>query len=95
MELLRQSARHVNVGDAERWTSIIGGSALLFYGMARRSLAGLGLALLGGGLIYRGATGRCGLYSVLGVNTADDGDYVPDQRASTGEKTVTVNATNE
>jgi len=89
MERLLHSARHLNVGDGERWTSIVGGSVLLFYGMQRRSLAGLGLALLGGSLVYRGATGRCGLYSLLGVNTAQADHRGSDYRVFTDEKAIT------
>jgi uncharacterized membrane protein len=95
MERLLQSARHLNVGDGERWTSIVGGSALLFYGMQRRSLAGLGLALLGGSLVYRGATGRCGLYSLLGVNTAQADHRGSDPRVLTDQKARTKTETRQ
>lgn len=58
-----------NVGDAERIASLIGGSFLGLLGLRRGSLAGLALAALGGGLIYRGWTGHCDLYGTLGVTT--------------------------
>jgi len=92
MEPLIRNARHINVGDGERYTSVIAGSALLLSGMQRRSLAGLALAVLGGSLVYRGATGRCGLYSLLGVNTAqaNDHDRAPERPALTGEKLITA-----
>jgi uncharacterized membrane protein len=60
----------VNVGDVERWLSVLGGSALGVYGLKRGRLAGLGLAALGGALVYRGASGHCSLYGALGVSTA-------------------------
>ena len=63
---------NINVGSLERWGSTVGGSALAAFGLSRGSLAGLGLALLGSCLVYRGVTGHCHLYDVLGVNTAEE-----------------------
>jgi uncharacterized membrane protein len=62
----------VNVGMSERWGSVIGGAALAACGLKRRSLGGTALALLGGGLLYRGMTGYCQLYRALGISTARD-----------------------
>jgi uncharacterized membrane protein len=64
--------RFRNVGEAERLLSLIGGGALAAFGLMRGGLAGLALGLVGGGLLYRGATGHCHLYGALGVSTADD-----------------------
>jgi len=58
-----------NVGALERGLSLIGGGALVLYGL-RRSLGNLTLMLGGGALIYRGLTGYCAAYQALGVNTA-------------------------
>ena len=58
-----------NVGPAERWVSIAGGAILLYSGLRRRSLVGLVGALAGGALLVRGLTGRCGVYSALGIST--------------------------
>jgi uncharacterized membrane protein len=58
-----------NVGDAERWLSVIGGGALLVHGL-RRSFGSLLLAVGGGMLIYRGVTGHCAAYQSFGLNTA-------------------------
>jgi len=60
----------MNVGNGERWASVLGGSALALLGLARRSLVGGALAALGAGLVYRGVSGRCPLYGTLGVSTA-------------------------
>lgn len=60
----------VNVGDTERLLSFLGGAVLGIYGLSRRSLPGLGLAAAGAPLLYRGATGFCGMYAALGINTA-------------------------
>lgn len=64
------SGQHVNVGSAERQLSLAAGGILLIAGLARRSLPGLLTAGLGGGLLYRGATGHCHVYGALGRNTA-------------------------
>jgi len=55
-----------NVGTLERGLSLIGGTALVLYGL-RRSLGNLALLLGGSALIYRGLTGYCAAYQVLGV----------------------------
>jgi len=63
------SADHsVNVGDSERWLSLLGGGLLALY-LVRRSL---GTALLIGGagaLLYRGLTGYCALYQTMAIST--------------------------
>jgi uncharacterized membrane protein len=61
----------LNVGDAERWASTIGGSLLLAQGLRRGSFGGLALALFGGSLIYRGVTGHCQAYQALHIDTSD------------------------
>src|SRR3954452_10502262 len=62
----------VNVADDERAVSVAAGSILALLGLSRGSLPGLIIAGLGGGMIYRGATGRCPAYARLGVNTAEE-----------------------
>jgi uncharacterized membrane protein len=59
-----------NLSEPERWASVIGGGALVAYGLQKRSPVGWGLAALGGVLTYRGATGHCDVYAALGVSTA-------------------------
>jgi uncharacterized membrane protein len=64
-----RAARHPrNVSNLERGLSLIGGAALVLYGL-RRSLGNLALMFGGGALIYRGLTGHCAAYQALGVNT--------------------------
>jgi uncharacterized membrane protein len=60
-----------NVGDMERWLSVLGGSALAAYGLDRRDAKGVVLALLGASMIRRGSTGHCMLYEMTGLTTAD------------------------
>ncbi len=69
--------------DTEKWASIVGGGAMVLYGLQKRSLRGILTAIAGGGLAYHGATAEKSL-----------GDKVAD---ATGvnqpikvEKTVTI-----
>ncbi len=64
-----------NVGDLERWASVIGGIALGLFGLYRRSPVASLLALLGGVLIYRGATGHCAVYQAFGLDSAGKDAY--------------------
>ena len=90
-----------NVSRPERWVSIVAGSAIAAYGLARRSISGLTLAGLGGALVWRGASGHCAVYHALGIST--NGDVAEDERQVSVpygrgirvEKSVTVNATPE
>lgn len=66
--------QNVNVGDVERVVSVMSGGVLTLFGAVRGGLAGLGLAVLGGGLIYRGVTGHCEAYHSLGVDTSDQAE---------------------
>jgi hypothetical protein len=63
-----------NVGNIERWASLLGGGAIAAYALRReRRLSPLGgaLALGAAALLFRGATGHCPVYGPLGLNTAD------------------------
>ena len=61
---------NINVGETERKVSVVAGSALALYGLSRLSWGGALLAAVGGGLIYRGATGHCAAYQALDKSTA-------------------------
>jgi uncharacterized membrane protein len=63
------SRERVNVGQVERWLSMIAGGALAAYGLKRRALPGGAAAIAGAALLYRGATGHCDVYQALGVNS--------------------------
>jgi len=62
---------HVNVGRVERWLSLVVGAALAAYGLKRRRRYGESAAMAGAALLYRGATGHCDVYHVLGVNRSN------------------------
>lgn len=90
----RRPQTTTNVGDSERLLSLLGGGALGVYGLSRGSLGGLGLAALGGALIYRGMTGHCNLYGALGLSTS--GPHGPATSVPAGhgvkvEESVTIN----
>jgi len=87
-----ERAAGVNVGDIERWASVLGGGALTIYGLTRGSLGGMALAAFGGGLVYRGATGHCPAFGAIGVNTAGESHAALQARhAIKVKESVTVN----
>lgn len=74
-----------NIGTIERWGSIVGGSGLLVYALRNRTWR-LPALLLGGGLLWRGVSGKSRAYEMLGVNTA-----TPEKTEIKVEKAVTIN----
>lgn len=86
-----------NVGQLERWVSIVAGGCLAIYGLARRDLRGLGLAAVGAAFLERGATGHCRLYSALDIHTSDETRSpvasVPHDTGVKVERSVTVTRT--
>lgn len=84
--LSKLESRGVNVGNAERIASAAGGASLLAWGIAKRGVTGSIFGLLGGALLYRGATGHCDVYEALGRSTAG-----PDPGLAT-RHSVSVNA---
>lgn len=82
----------VNVGSSERWVSAVGGGALALYGLKRGGLGGTALFLLGGAMVYRGATGHCHGYAALGMDTSG-GPAEPEQYFERGihvEQSVSI-----
>ena len=75
--------RPVNVGDFERWLSLLGGGILALY-MLRRSLGSVVLIGGAGALLYRGLTGHSMLYQAMAISTASQ-DLQPDSQHSTTE----------
>jgi uncharacterized membrane protein len=69
----------------------------LYYGLRRRSWGGAGLALLGGSLVYRGASGHSKTYQTLGVHTAHrtEGVGVPYELGIRVDRSVTINRSPE
>ena len=83
----QSSADRVNVSRQERNWSILGGAAIVGLSLAGRGLTRLLGALVGGSLIYRGVSGHCHTYEMLGINRNDENERagVPDQE---GHKVV-------
>jgi uncharacterized membrane protein len=91
--------RKINVGRTERQVSALAGVALTLLGLRQRSVGGMLLAALGGGLVYRGATGHCAMYEALDIDTSDEAlpaqpeEYF--QRGIHVEETMTINKSPE
>jgi uncharacterized membrane protein len=64
------AGRPVNVGDSERWLSLLGGGLLALYGL-RSSLTHSLLLIGAGALLYRGLTGYCALYEAMEISTVE------------------------
>lgn len=87
----------INVSVPERWISAAIGGALIAYGIRKRSWVGGLLALAGGNLLFRGASGRSFLYRAFGVDTSKAFGKLA-KAADTGErftveKSITLAAT--
>ncbi len=61
----------INVGESERIISVAGGALLATIGLRRGSLGGALLAVIGGVLVFRGASGYCPINEAIGRNTAE------------------------
>jgi len=88
-----------NISQPERAASLVGGGLLALYGLSRLSFGGLLMALLGGGIAYRGASGQCPVYKQMGINNAGIASNphasVQGSRAIQVKKTVTINKSPE
>jgi len=62
-----------NVSNVERVFSVAAGLGLALAGLRRGKVTGLMLTTAAAGLVYRGLTGHCHGYDVLGINTAKHG----------------------
>jgi uncharacterized membrane protein len=76
-------AQPQSLTDTEKWASIVGGSAMVLFGLQQRSLRGVLTAIAGGGLAYHGATAEKSL-------TDKVSDAVGINQALKVEKTVTI-----
>lgn len=84
--------RPVNVSEPERVVSAVAGGALAVLGIARGGWGGWMLAVVGGGLAFRGLTGHCDVYNALGVDTAQQARAgVRHGQGIKVEKSVTIN----
>jgi uncharacterized membrane protein len=84
----------VNVSFGERIASGVLGGVLILGGLRRGGVRGLTRAVIGADLVYRGVSGHCSLYQLLGVNTAMRHNRAIGVRAGHGTraiKSITVN----
>lgn len=96
-----QTETGTNVGDAERWLSVLAGGALIAVGLRRGRAEGAVGALAGAALLHRGVTGHCHLYGALGVDTSERGRVegalakLPANTALHVERAFTINRSPE
>lgn len=95
MQVITHRKHAVNITQAERIASAIGGGILAAVGVKRRSPGGIALALLGGDLLRRGITGHCYAYEALGLRTTDKGQgaettSVPYELGVRVDKSITI-----
>lgn len=72
------------LSDTERWASVIGGSAMVLFGLQQRSLRGVLTALAGGSIAYHGIQGEKSLPEAVG-------EAVGLNKVIRAERTVTIN----
>jgi len=87
----RPMKSRVNVGSMERGISVATGIALLAYTLSRRPKLGVPLGLDASYMIYRGTTGHCVFYQMLGINRAEASGH----EGILVERAVTVNRARE
>ena len=86
----------VNLGEGERYGSILGGAGLILAGLTRRGAGGVILGVLGTALIVRGVSGHCGLYGRFGISGAkSERPGVPDNVGITVERSIVINRPRE
>jgi len=67
---LPSQLRQEHALSSDAWMMVVGGVGLALYGLARRSLVGLGLAIAGGMIAYKGSICQgadCGFGALYGV----------------------------
>jgi len=95
MELITHRKHAVNVGQAERIASAIGGGLLTAAALKRRSSASIALGLIGVDLLRRSLTGHCHIYEAIGIRTAPKGQgaestSVPYELGIRVDKAITI-----
>jgi len=81
-----------NVGGTERMLSLAAGVGFGLAGLARGGLKGWAMTALGAGLVWRGYTGHCQAYKMLGIRNTErnPATAVPAQQGIKLDKTLIV-----
>jgi uncharacterized membrane protein len=66
-----------NVDEGERWLSAIAGVLLAVIGLGKKTPVGVLLGLVGGYLLYRGASGHCFVYALMGKGPSPASSMLP------------------
>jgi uncharacterized membrane protein len=69
LQTLKKMAPHANMGDSERWVSVLAGVGLIALGLNSRRFRSLVLPA-GGAMLLRGVAGWCPVNQALGRNTS-------------------------
>jgi uncharacterized membrane protein len=88
-ESRRPEEEQRNLGAADRIVHGAAAGALIGFGLVRRSLGGVALALAGGALAYCAITGRSPLYTALDIDSASSEDELLDDLLHGGGTVVT------
>src|SRR6266404_6112301 len=99
MQFFANPVQVKNLGLVDRWASVLGGGALVSYGVKKRSRGGTLLAMLGGDLIYRGTTGYSALYCAVGIAPLEKSlgrsVSIPYQQGIRVDKSITIDKPSE
>lgn len=74
-----------NVNGPERVASALAGSALVGFGLKQGGILGAAMSVLGGEMLFRGATGHCHVYDAAGIDTTSE---TARQRGPFGKKAL-------
>lgn len=78
-----------NIGDGQRVLSAVMGMAFLVSGLSRRNWAGAVKAIVGGGLLYRAASGYCPAFGAMGIDmSSHDRPNRPNDTSRLGRRKV-------
>jgi uncharacterized membrane protein len=78
----------------ERWLSLLGGSAAIYYGLKHRSVLGSALALVGANFTLRGIAGNRDVLQFLGLRPFSDGS-LPYGRGIKMRRSITIDRPQE
>jgi uncharacterized membrane protein len=95
MQVITHRKHAINITQAERVLSAIGGGILAAAALKRRSPASIALALIGGDLLRRGISGHSFMYEAMGIRTSGKGQggettSVPYELGVRVDKSITI-----